>query len=81
MLFTRLGTLLASLTAVLAVIRISIGIYIMSQPVTVAMKDMAVRYLGTTNVGMVLDQSAIVLGIAITIGILAEISRGLRREK
>lgn len=76
MLFTRLGAVVAWLALSLAAFRSGLAIYGI-QSAEAAL--LASRYLGTQQFGSVLDQAAVVAAFAIALGILAEISRALRR--
>lgn len=80
MFFTRLGTFAAWLALIMAAGRIGISIYIITGiPNAEEARAWAARYLGQSP-AQAIDQAAIVAACAVALGILAEISRGLRRD-
>lgn len=77
MFFTRLATIAAWLAFSTAAFRISLAVYGLTGTEEAAF--FATRYLGTKNFGPALDQAAVMAAFAIGLGVLAEISRALRR--
>lgn len=79
MFFTRLGMVAAWLALFMAAGRTGIAIYIISSiPNADEARAWAARYLGQSP-AQALDHAAMVAAGAIALGILVEISRGLRR--
>ena len=79
MLFTRLGAIAAWLALIMAAGRIGIAIYIISSISNAEeARAWAGRYLGQSP-AQAIDQASIVAACAIALGILAEISRAVRR--
>lgn len=77
MFFTRLATIAAWLTLVVAAIRVVLALYGMQG--TKEATFFAARYLGTENFGLALDQTVVAVAFTIGLGVLAEISRAFRR--
>ena len=75
--FTRLGTVAAWLALALGAMRIVAGIIVASSDNP---EILGPRYLGSSTSGQAIDQGIMVLLFAIALGMLAEISRSVRRD-
>lgn len=80
MFFTRIGVVISWLAFIMAAAHIGIAVYLgtsVSDPEQVAF--WSTRYLGTRSPWAAVDRGAIVLALAIALGILTEISKAVRR--
>jgi len=78
MFFTRLGTILAWLALFFGALRVALGIVIASTAEGVG-PVFSPRYLGSKSTGEAIDQGLMMVVFAVSLGIIVEISRSLRR--
>lgn len=80
MFFTRIGTLIAWLALLLGAARVGVAVFIATQSQNAAeAAAFTARYFGSKTTGEVIDQSALVMALAVALGILAEMSWSVRR--
>lgn len=80
MFFTRFGTVVAWLLLGLCAFRVGTAIFIINVTNTPeSFRALSERYLGTATTGEAFNQLPPILGFAIAIGILSEISKAVRR--
>lgn len=78
MFFTKLGRIVAWLIFGLSIFRVAFGLllaFTADDPASAAQ-----RYLGKVNTGEAINEGIYVIGIAIALGILTEISSNLSKE-
>lgn len=80
MFFTWMGQLGAWLAFIVGLMRMGMAFYVISIDEKEAAAFYTARYFGTKTVGQVIDQSFVVITLAVAMGILAEISRNVRRR-
>jgi hypothetical protein len=79
MFFTKLGKIIAWLVFVISSVRVTIAVGVATGTSTMADNAAAsARYLGTSSSGEAINQILIVLLASIALGILCEISSGVR---
>jgi hypothetical protein len=79
MFFTRLSTVVAWFALIVGALRLGSGLYVGSIDDTQLRAIAAARYAVLSSPGTAINQGAIAIGIALTLGILCEISRAVRR--
>jgi hypothetical protein len=74
-----LGSIVSWLAVVLGAMRMAMGYFIASQNEAETRVAMAARYLGSKTSGEAIDQGLFVFIFGVTLGVLVQIARGVRR--
>lgn len=74
-----LGSIVSWLAVALGAMRIAMGYLVASQSEAELRVEMAARYFGSKTSGEAIDQGIIVFIFGVTLGVLVQIARGVRR--
>lgn len=74
-----LGSIVSWLAVVVGGMQLAMGFFVASQAEAETRVTMAARYLGAKTSGEAIDQSIMVFIFGVTLGVLVQIARGVRR--